>query len=135
NLFINDGYGHHDPQIVLGHHSFDNGLGYLEGGLGLGFSGALYPLENYSERLGFIRDWLDDNPNEVVTLNVSSSVPDDSTDLLRQAFADAGISCSRMFILGDYVNVGFQPTLRRAGGLRPTPDGWWFPMDGMPTLQ
>ena len=54
--FINESYGDHDPQIVLGHHSFDNGLGYLEGGLGLGFSGALYPLENYSERLGFIRD-------------------------------------------------------------------------------
>src|SRR3954468_19224468 len=45
NLFINNGYERHDPEIVLGHHSYDNGLGYLEGGLGLGFSGALYPLE------------------------------------------------------------------------------------------
>jgi len=132
---IGDGYGRHDPEIVLGHHSWDNGLGYLEGGLGLGFSGALYPLENFSDRLVKIRDWLNDNPNEVVTLNVGSNVPEDSIDLTRQAFKDAGIGY-RLFILGnDYVNVDLPPVQGRAGGLRPTPNGWWFPMDGMPTLQ
>jgi len=132
---IGDGYGRHDPEIVMGHHSWDNGLGYLLGGLGLGFSGALHPLENYSERLGSFREWLADHPGEVVTLNVQSSVPDDSTNLLRQAFNDVGLSPSRMFILGDYLNVGFVPTHGKPGGLRPTPDGWWYPMDGMPTLQ
>jgi hypothetical protein len=135
DLIINDGYGRHDPEIVLGHHSWDNGLGYLEGGLGLGFSGALYPLENFGDRLIKIRDWLNDNPKEVVTLNVGSNVPDDSIDLTRQAFDDAGIR-QRLFILGnDYVNVGVPPVQGRSGGLRPTPNGWWFPMDGMPTLQ
>lgn len=135
DLFIDNGYGRHDPEIVLGHHSWDNGLGYLLGGGGLDFTGALHPLENFSDRLVKIRDWLNDNPNEVVTLNVGSNVPDDSIDLTRQAFDDAGIRY-RLFILGnDYVNVDVPPVQGRPGGLRPTPNGWWFPMDGMPTLQ
>jgi len=136
SLFINEKYGDHDPQIVLGHHIYDHGLGYLDGGLGLIFSGALHPLEKYTDRLKKIREWLEDHPSEVVTLNVDSSIPDASVDLTRQAFADAGITPEHMFILGnDYVNVGLAPTQGRPGGLRPNPDGWWFPMDGMPTLQ
>ena len=133
-LFWDNSYGRHDPEIVLGHHIFDSGLGYLEGGAyGLG---ALYRLENYGDRLRKIRDWLNDHPGEVVTLNVDSSVPDDSIYLTRQAFSDAGIGTNRMFILGnDFVNTGLPRAQGRAGGLRPNPDGWWFPMDGMPTLQ
>lgn len=136
DLIINDGYGRHDPEIVLGHHIWDSGLGYLEGGLGIGsFTGALYPLENYRDRLEKIVAWLARNPNEVVTLNVSSSVPEDSIYLTRQAFEDIHFGPGFMFILGDYVNTGMLPPHGRAGGLRPSPDGWWFPMDGMPTLQ
>jgi hypothetical protein len=135
SLLIGDSYGDHDPQVVLGHHIYDTGLGYLEGGLG-GFTGALYPLEKFSDRLEKIRKWLEDHPNEVVTLNVKSSVPKDNADLTRQAFADADLSPKQMFILGnDYVNLDLPPTHGRPGGLRPQPDGWWFPMDGMPTLQ
>ena len=134
---IGNSYGRHDPEIVLGHHIYDSGLGYLLGGLGIGsFSGALHPLENYGDRLRKVREWLEDHPGEVVTLNVGSSVPDNSIYLTRQAFADAGIGTDRMFILGNnYVNTGLPRVQGRAGGLRPNPDGWWFPMDGMPTLQ
>src|SRR5206468_11402762 len=58
-----------------------------------------------------------------------------SIALTRQAFSNAGFDTSQMFILGDYLNVGFTPAHGRTGGLRPNPDGWWVPMDGMPTLQ
>jgi hypothetical protein len=135
--FINESYGDHDPQIVLGHHIYSTGLGYLEGGSALQFEGgALYPLENFSNRLKKIREWLEDHANEVVTLNVDNNVPKDNIALMRQAFTDAGLSTSQMFILGnDYVNVGLPPRQGRPGGLRPDPDGWWLPMDGMPTLQ
>ena len=136
SLIFGDSYNDHDPQVVLGHHIYDTGLSYLIGGGGIGFNGAFYPLEKFSDRLKKIREWLEDHPNEVVTLNVDSNVPRDKTDLTYQAFTDAGLSTSQMFILGnDYVNVGLPPTQGRAGGLRPNPDGWWFPMDGMPTLQ
>lgn len=136
SLISGDSYGDHNPQVVLGHHIYDSGLGYLEGGFLGAFAGALYPLENFSNRLEKIRKWLEDHPNEVVTLNVKSSVPKDDTDLTQEAFTDAGLSPQNMFILGkDYVNEGLLPTHGRPGGLRPQPDGWWFPMDGMPTLQ
>jgi hypothetical protein len=134
--FISNGYEEHEPEIVLGHHLWESGLGYLLGGLGYGsLSGALHPLENYSDRLQKIVNWLVKNPNEVVTLNVSSSVPEGAIYMTQQAFDDIGFSAGHMFILGDYVNLGLPPRQGRAGGLRPQPDGWWFPMDGMPTLQ
>lgn len=127
-----------DKEVVLGHHIYpgkDNPGGYGQlWNFGADCDSPHF-FEKFSSRLGKINDWMEDNPREVVTLSVDSNVPDRDTSLVKEALSSK-IGFDRMFVIGNgYVNVGMPHPQGRPGGLRPQPDGWFFPMDGFPTLQ
>jgi hypothetical protein len=126
-------------EIVLGHHIWTTGYSQI---IGFGVHcGAPYFFEDLTDRLSKINQWLANNPSEVLTLDIGTSVPDAHTDLVRKALDDSGL-LGQMFFVGNTAdggnvnaNVGILPSHGRPGGLRPSPDGWWVAMDGFPTVQ
>jgi hypothetical protein len=123
-----------DKEIVLGHHIWDTGYGHIIGN-GVNCGGTPYYFEGFDNRLGKIKNWMDDNPSAVVTLNVGNDVPEKDAFRVRDALSSE-IGLDRIFVIGNfYVNTGMPHPQGRPGGLRPKTDGWYFPMDGLPTLQ
>jgi hypothetical protein len=132
--------GDADKEIVFGHHIYpkDGAAGKYSQIIGDGLNSAdcesPFFFESFESRLGKINNWMADNPTAVVTLNVGNEVPDRDAFRVRDALSSK-IGLNRMFVIGNfYVNVGMRPPQGRAGGLRPNPEGWFFPMDGFPTL-
>jgi len=94
--------------------------------------------EDFGVAVSTVALWMAGHPNEVVTLDIESSVPEfgayDTELALTNWFSGGGLP--GYFLMGtNNVNVGMLPAGEITDGLRPNPDGWWVPMDGLPTLQ
>lgn len=126
-------------QPVLAHHIDQWGYGLMvASGVGTACDNPHY-FEDFTQGLISIQLWLLLHTNEVVTLNIESSVPTNMVSItessINAAFTGQNPIPGYFILSPNGVAAGMIPRGERPGALRPSPDGWWIPLDGIPTLQ